>query len=399
MSAFEDDVEPAEDTQSRSGTPFGGVGGRGKQNEKKAAAVGLLGKHTRELSPEPDEEFETTDGKSSMWLVKVPRFLLEGWTKVDEDDRKLGTVRVYDPDHRGKQRMELLLPPHPEPAIPLPPSHPYLQTDIPRKYEMRMTSEQGSTRVRNLYAFKERVEGGDEEDDDDFSDDDDDIPTKGKGKFEEGTSSKSRRVVKMVGTVTMEAALKPQMSTTISMNGNLASPSGITPEYREVLRKRRIEASKPKHAVKILDESDISRRNMMTSGVGQGFTSRQNKTSLIPSKTNVKKDQNEKFARMPRNELLDMLFELFEEYPYWSIKGLRSKVQQPEVYLREVLMSVADYHRVGPYASLWSLKAEYQAMRKRGELGSNAAASGSKSNGDDNNKDDGSSPQEGDLTP
>jgi len=188
----------------------------------------------------------------------------------------------------------------------------------------------------------------------------------------------------MVGTIANEAALKPQMSNTITANGGNPSSSGITPEYREVLRKRRLEAAKPKHAVKVLDETDISRRNMLTSGVGAGFT-KTTRASLIPSKANVKKNQTEKFARMPRNELLDMLFELFEEYPYWSIKGLRNKVQQPEVYLREVLMSVADYHRVGPYASLWSLKSEYQAMRKRGELGSGGVASGSNSRNDNSN--------------
>jgi transcription initiation factor TFIIF subunit beta len=95
MSAFEDDVEPAEDMHSRGGTPFGAAG-RGKQKDVETASLGILGKHGRELSPEPDEELETTDGKNSMWLVKIPRFLLQGWTKVDEDDKKLGTVRVYE---------------------------------------------------------------------------------------------------------------------------------------------------------------------------------------------------------------------------------------------------------------------------------------------------------------
>lgn len=83
----------------------------------------------------------------------------------------IGTLILptFSPDHRGNQRMELLLPPQPEPAIPLPPSHPYLQTNFPRKYDLRLTSEQGSDRVRNLYAFRERLEGGD--DDDDFESD------------------------------------------------------------------------------------------------------------------------------------------------------------------------------------------------------------------------------------
>jgi transcription initiation factor TFIIF subunit beta len=88
MSAFEDDVEPMEDVASISGS------GRGKQRERQQSAT--LGKHGRAESPEPDEELDTTNGQHTMWLVKVPRFLLQGWMKVDEEDRRLGTVRVYE---------------------------------------------------------------------------------------------------------------------------------------------------------------------------------------------------------------------------------------------------------------------------------------------------------------
>lgn len=100
MSAFEDDVEPLEESRAL------GRGGGGTSSSSAAAGAssavpsggltGALGKRMRTLSPEPDEEFDTTDGKHSMWLVKVPRFLLEGWSKVDEEDRRLGTVRVYE---------------------------------------------------------------------------------------------------------------------------------------------------------------------------------------------------------------------------------------------------------------------------------------------------------------
>lgn len=88
MSTFEDDVEPLEETRSRGSTPYG----RGAPGPSSPS----LRKREREESPEPDEELETSEGKHSMWLVKVPRFLLEGWTKVDEEDKKLGTVRVYE---------------------------------------------------------------------------------------------------------------------------------------------------------------------------------------------------------------------------------------------------------------------------------------------------------------
>lgn len=88
--------------------------------------------------------------------------------------------------------MELLLPEHPEPAFPLPTSHPYLQTNYPRRYEMRLTSEQGSSKIKNLYAFKEKMEGGEEDDDDEMSSDENSSSNnalgKGKEKTEEGKS-------------------------------------------------------------------------------------------------------------------------------------------------------------------------------------------------------------------
>lgn len=88
--------------------------------------------------------------------------------------------------------MELLLPPHPEPAFPLPPSHPYLQTNYPRRYEMRLTAEQDKARAKNLYAFKERMEGG-EDDDDDLSSDDESMSGKGKDKKDEDGKTRGRR--------------------------------------------------------------------------------------------------------------------------------------------------------------------------------------------------------------
>jgi transcription initiation factor TFIIF subunit beta len=86
--------------------------------------------------------------------------------------------------------MQLLLPEAPEPAIPLEPGHPDLQTNYPRSYEMRLTSDQGSSKTRNLYAFRERMEGGDEDDDDDDSEVEE---TNAKAKGEEEKKSKGRR--------------------------------------------------------------------------------------------------------------------------------------------------------------------------------------------------------------
>ena len=82
-----------------------------------------------------------------------------------------------------------------------------------------------------------------------------------------------------------------------------------------------------------------------------------------------------KATRMPRNDLLDLLFRLFEEFDYWSLKGLKDRTKQPEVYLKEVLETMAVLIKKGPYAMRYSLKPEYKQMKnKRKESG--GAASG-----------------------
>jgi transcription initiation factor TFIIF subunit beta len=65
-------------------------------------------------------------------------------------------------------------------------------------------------------------------------------------------------------------------------------------------------------------------------------------------------------ARMPRNQLLDELFALFRQQPRWSIRPLREKTQQPEVYLKEVLSEVAILHKSGEYNGLWELQEAYR---------------------------------------
>jgi transcription initiation factor TFIIF subunit beta len=60
-------------------------------------------------------------------------------------------------------------------------------------------------------------------------------------------------------------------------------------------------------------------------------------------------------TRMPRNQLLDVLFAVFRDREQWPIKLLREKTQQPEVYLKEVLSEIATFHRNGEFNGTWEL--------------------------------------------
>jgi transcription initiation factor TFIIF subunit beta len=66
-------------------------------------------------------------------------------------------------------------------------------------------------------------------------------------------------------------------------------------------------------------------------------------------------------ARIPRNQLLDHLFALFQEQPRWSIRPLREKTQQPEAYLKETLAQIAFLHKFGEFNGLWELQENYRS--------------------------------------
>lgn len=79
------------------------------------------------------------------------------------------------------------------------------------------------------------------------------------------------------------------------------------------------------------------------------------KTDTAPTKA---KGQENKTARMPQNELLDKLDHCFTKYQYWSMTALRQTLHQPESYLRQTLMLLADQVKSGPFNNSWKLKPE-----------------------------------------
>ena len=73
-------------------------------------------------------------------------------------------------------------------------------------------------------------------------------------------------------------------------------------------------------------------------------------------------------VRLPRNEVLDTLFDLFKEKCRWSAKDLREATQQPEAYLKELLPVMAFSHRKGEFRYLWELKPEFAVKAEHGVL-------------------------------
>lgn len=169
-------------------------------------------------------------------------------------------------------------------------------------------------------------------------------------------------------------------------------PSKNDSKYGEILSRRNtIRPEKMRPKVTLLEEIP----GVIQSNAGPSI--RGNNTSVF-LKSNPKAGLNGskgteggRAIRMPKKDLLDLLFRLFEEYEYWSMKGLKERTRQPESYLKESLDSIANLIKKGPYTSKYNLKPEYKRLRdaeRAARLGLATDGENDKEEEDDDDEDD-----------
>ena len=148
------------------------------------------------------------------------------------------------------------------------------------------------------------------------------------------------------------------------------------------MRERTRKYNTPQRQIGRIEDAGISGGrggiNKLTSGVGVGSGTAFNSLvvrALAPlppvrilttyyllqnTKAKPKRGAFERMARIPKNQLLDLLFAHFREKPLWPIKILREKTQQPESYLKETLQEIASLHRSGEHTGMWELNANFK---------------------------------------
>ncbi|KAH9957129.1 transcription initiation factor IIF, beta subunit-domain-containing protein [Russula dissimulans] len=266
-------------------------------NEKKPFdALGT--QNDDDSQPDPNEHIMLESGHGRVWLVKIPKFLMERWSKFDAEGVQLAKIRIYDVAPGAAPRIVVLVP-----------SEDGEDDDI---YELDMVNQD----VHNQVVVAERAKA-----------------PSGIGRA---------RTTIMTGKVKHECNLRPRM----------------TGRYERRLTERGAAANERAVRVGLMDGARAGRGGgkMLSSGI----TSAAGFADLARTKTKPPKGQYERMARMPRNQLLDALFALFREREHWPIKVLRERTQQPEVYLKEVLSEIASLHRSGEFNGTWELMPSFK---------------------------------------
>lgn len=133
----------------------------------------------------------------------------------------------------------------------------------------------------------------------------------------------------------------------------------INDTYKQLVKERNVKSNQPKRTIQYLDQERTDVKYGVLAPVSE---------NILLTKKKQKFSSEHKRERLPRAELLDLLFTAFEKYPRWTLKGLVNYSKQPVVYLKELLNEISVYNKRGPFKNTFELKPEYQASAARSEI-------------------------------
>jgi len=121
-----------------------------------------------------------------------------------------------------------------------------------------------------------------------------------------------------------------------------------TTEYRAIMKNRNELAQKKTRFIQTLEKPQ-----------NQPYPKKPPKRRDSPERP-----EKDKFERIDKGKLLDMLFNAFETKDYWTFKQLAVITKQPHVYLKENLNEICDYNKRGANKSYYQLKEQFKKKDK-----------------------------------
>ncbi|KAI9848631.1 MAG: hypothetical protein M1838_000470 [Thelocarpon superellum] len=285
----------------------------------------------------------------AVYLMRVPKYLWENWSKLGDDEQiKVGQVRVerlgHDANGQEINKFTMLLAPSAE-----------TKRGLPREYDMKLTNADSTNtyiftekdlpgyRSRGQGSLKNSTYGGVSKGPTNQSAAGKDRPP-GAGRWERAPRGQPRYKRAIPKHTALAGLVKHEMS---------CVPLDLEQERRYVDGKAKA-SSKPRETVFLEGVGPVAGNLLDPGTLGSGSNFRSFiKTNRGPQRG---KPQETKNARIPQNELFDLIYECFSRYNYWPFKTLKRELNQPDQYLKETLEVVADLVKSGRFAMTWTLK-------------------------------------------
>ena len=145
----------------------------------------------------------------------------------------------------------------------------------------------------------------------------------------------------------------------VSIAGKIQYEFNVNPEfndeYRKIMKERSHYGSLPRRTTQFVDESRSTTKFNILAPI--------NEAKLLQRAAKRRTSPDSRKERLPKPELMDLLFRAFEREKYWSLRSLSDYSNQPSVYLKEILGEIADFNTRGPYKGMFQLKAEFSGKK------------------------------------
>mmetsp|Transcript_8176 Transcript_8176/g.15387 ORF Transcript_8176/g.15387 Transcript_8176/m.15387 type:complete len:291 (+) Transcript_8176:222-1094(+) len=155
----------------------------------------------------------------------------------------------------------------------------------------------------------------------------------------------------------------------VALHGTIARSCNLqmerTERYREMCKSRLLNtvAGKDKRHVKPVQSAELSLVNVGSLGSGFGSTIANFGKKVIEAQKNLQNSaltQNRKRKFDETQSIRSILFELFSQQQYWTVKELRAASGgRAEKEIRAELQQIAEFKRTGEFKGMWELKKDF----------------------------------------
>lgn len=289
-------------------------------------------------APQTDEDIYEDTGDldfagsdQGFYLTRLPKFLWDNWSKLDDNQEiQVGTIRV-EGGLNDVKRMSLMLLPHIAPNLDA------KNREVPKEYNLRITDPQPV----NTFIFTEK-----------------DLPGYKKYSHDRAPPRyKDRRRIEKPKKA--DAYFRRAIPKQTNLAGQVRTEINCLPvenqEHQEYLEKLAFETLNKRPKTQFIENPlAASGGSLLNPGVlGPAGNFGSFTTNAVPNK--VRKQEN-KATRMPQDQLLDALFNCFKEFKYWPLSALKSRLNQPESYLKETLEKIAVLIKGGTFNLTYQLR-------------------------------------------
>ncbi|PGH26793.1 hypothetical protein AJ80_01559 [Polytolypa hystricis UAMH7299] len=300
-------------------------------------------------------DLDFSNSTQDVWLMRVPRMLWDNWNNVNDDEEiQIGTVRV-EGGPTDIKRVSLRL-------------HDLQENQgVPKDYNLRrqnINPDGSPFPVQNTFVFTEKdLPGYKDRTQVLFNDN----QTRRSFLYEQTKRDAKKRANRKKWEPYTRKTIPKQTAIAAKVRDEFNCLPVENEEYQRIAEAKALEALKPKRETILIEK--------LTGKMLQPRTAQaaDKSTFIQVTKAPKLKPQENKTARMPQNELLDLIYGCFRRHKYWPFKSLKAELKQPEAYLKQTLELVAHLVKSGDFANTWELKPEARESNYANALAYNQA--------------------------